>query len=146
MSNSLNGFNELMARSAARKPRLGLGVSLLCALGLLMGAAPAQAQLAEDTGLTQSTTDKLMPLTARQMGLPSEPVGLEQVSDTFNAQMESDRQDKAEGLQLDTLPIIGDLVDESGHLNMGVDLPFEMSISDVMGETGLVLSTDFTVD
>ena len=81
------------------------------------------------------------------MDAPRQSVGLDQVSDTLNDQIESDQQaNTKDSLPLDSLPIIGELMDESGNFDIGIDLPFDVSINDVMGETGLIFSTDFTVD
>lgn len=148
------------------------GVSALIGFEFVLLALPAQAQRKEAAAVmpaslmhdsisyttlrspaattdsaTGSATSELLPLTARTVGIPSEPMSLEQISDAFNMQMESNRYaEMNRGGQLDSLPIIGDLLDESGNLDVGIDLPFDMSISDVMGETGLVFSTDFTVN
>lgn len=92
-------------------------------------------------------TSDLLPLTARRIESPSESIALDQVSESLNVQIENSRDtDTNQGFQLGSLPIIGDLLDEAGNLDMGIDLPFDMTIGDVMGETGLVFSTDFTVD
>ena len=91
---------------------------------------------------SENPTYDLLPLTARKLEAPSRAVGLEQVSDILNAQIKSDRLTQAPGLSLDSIPLIGDLVDETGNLDMGINLPFDMSIDNVMGETGLVLSTE----
>lgn len=90
---------------------------------------------------------ELLPLSTEQMSIPDSRIELAQVSDTLNARMRRDRtSESAEGFRLDSLPIVGDLLDESGNLNMGINLPFDINIDSVMGETGLVFSTDFKVN
>ncbi|MEM6449006.1 MAG: hypothetical protein AAF703_01695 [Cyanobacteria bacterium P01_D01_bin.105] len=97
--------------------------------------------------IERHTTDELLPLTARKVEVSGGAVILDQISDEFNAQMESQWQaDTTEGFPLESLPVIGELLDESGNLDMGINLPVDMRIGDVMGETGLVLSADFTVN
>ena len=159
--------SELPATISPRKPGVVTLLAAVTTVGLLIIPCPSTAQNSASTPAVsapisstpavstpvisapaQSATHELLPLTTRQLDIPGEPLGLEQVSKTVNAQIDSNRHSEqmAERLQLETLPLIGELLDESGNLDIGVDLPFDMSISNVMGETGLVLSTDFTVD
>ena len=123
----------------ASQERVRLCASALAALGLAVLAMPVQAQ-------STQTRQDLLPLTSQTLSVPNQSAELAQISEMLNAQMVRDRQPDENHLQIDSLPIIGDLVDEAGNLDMGINLPFDMSISDVMGETGLVLRTDFTVN
>jgi len=159
---------RLLDRLISRVAACGLGLSALCVFEVLAIALPAQAQsrphsLADSSAVihsaiirsivdsqlepTRTITDELLPLSARTIESPGVNVGLDQVSAALNLQIERDLQTDTEtGLKLNSLPIIGELVDEAGNLDMGIRLPFDMTIGDVMGETGLVFSADFTVD
>ena len=152
------------------------GTVALCLSGAIAITEPAQAQSAHTSSAVVSATSAanystaihdsiiravlsakarqhrnakadLLPLTSRHMAVTRERVGLIQVSNTLNERIEQSRHAGREGgIQLDSIPIVGDLLDDAGNLDIGINLPFDVSIDDVMGETGLVLSTDFTVD
>ena len=93
----------------------------------------------------------LWPLEARTFELQSNTPELDAVSNAINHQMadESSAEAESKSLNLEDLPIIGDFVDdfvdEEGNFDWGVDLPMDVSVGDVVGETGVILSTDFTV-
>lgn len=116
--------------------RLIVGASTFCAVPILFptGAAFAQPQ----------PKAVLFPLESRSFELEQDAIALDAVSDRINTHF-SDNDPSAEessGLDLNELPIIGSFVDESGNFDM--DLPVSVSIDDLVGETVLVIGTDFS--
>ncbi len=104
------------------------GAFTLCFMGLLSNSAPAHAQ-----------TPK--PLKA----LASPPHELAAIAHSINAQIAAERGVDSEpvGVVLTSLPIVGDLLNEDGSFDMGMDLPLVVNVGDVMGQTGMVLSITF---
>ena len=143
-------FHSPLSRTTVcRLSILMISMAALCTFEAFVSAIPATASAPDNITVPDdiTMTDELLPLSARAMDAPRQSVGLDQVSDTLNDQIESDQQaNTKDSLPLDSLPIIGELMDESGNFDIGIDLPFDVSINDVMGETGLIFSTDFTVD
>lgn len=100
----------------------------------------------------------LLPLEARfslrTLSTEAQPMSLDKAADTFNQQMVTDRAIAANpmGQFLQSLPLISDLVDETGNLDLGTDfdmgtnLPISVDLGNVMGNTGLVFSTDFKLN
>jgi hypothetical protein len=125
-----------------------VGVSTLCFVTLsailpekILAVEPAQSMAL------------LLPLEARSLSIEPHKVALDRFADTFNAQMNADRAIAANpmGTFLESLPLLSNFVDETGNLNlaadidMDLDLPISVDVGSVMGATGLVLSTDFTL-
>ncbi|MGC1310354.1 MAG: hypothetical protein WA885_24250 [Phormidesmis sp.] len=92
-------------------------------------------------------TASLLPLQPRTFEI-EEGISFEAVSEGINTDMADSQFLKTSqpGLALDSLPLIGDLLDEEGNFDWGMNLPMTVNLGDVMGETGLVLGTDFSVE
>ncbi len=113
---------------------------------------PQASALVHDTALNQGLTRssmQLMPSVALSLNTAVQRVRLAQVANGLNQQMAMERAIAAEpvGLQFSDLPmvkdLVKDLVDDSGNLDIAKGLPFSVGLGDVMGQTGIVLSTDF---
>jgi hypothetical protein len=114
----------------------------------------AQAQ----TSSLDQPMASLLPLEARfslrTLSTEAQPMSLDKAADTFNQNMVTDRAIAANpmGQFLQSLPLISDFVDETGHLDLGTDfdmgsnLPISVDLGNVMGNTGLVFSTDFKLN
>jgi hypothetical protein len=114
----------------------------------------AQAQ----TSSLDQPMASLLPLEARfsvrTLSAEEQPISLDQAADSFNQQMMTDRAIAANpmGQFLKSLPLVSDFVDETGSLDIGTDfdmganLPISVDLGNVMGNTGLVFSTDFKLN
>lgn len=117
------------------------GAFVLCVAELLGSAIAAQAR----------PVDSLLPLRTRTIEATGENVGYEEVADTMNTQIaeEQARLNEPVGLQLESIPIVNELINAAGELDtsfkMGGGVPLSVGVGDVMGNTGVVLSTDFKV-
>ncbi len=135
-----------------------VGVSTFCFITLSTTAAQAQTSEPALTNLVAigpvQPMAALLPLESRTLNIETQRVGLDQVADNFNQQMAMDRAIAANpmGTFLKSLPLLSNFVDETGKLDMatdvdmGINLPISVDVSNVMGRTGLVLSTDFTLE
>ena len=121
---------------------LMVGASTFCAVQGLFTAGTAIAQ--PPTQRHNRNSDHLFPLETRSFVIESQALALDAVGDRINTQVSDERSAASEttGLDINELPIIGDLVDEDGNFDWGMDLPVSVEIGTVMGETGLVISTD----
>ena len=134
--------------------RLIIGASTLCAFQVFVvaGSALAQTALTDGQATSQASSHQtradLLPLETMSFEVESEAMEMEDVSDRINTQFsdEHTEPDEPEGFNVKSLPIIGELVDEEGNFDWGVELPFSVDIGDVEGSTGVVLSTDFTTN
>ena len=116
--------------------RLLTGVSVLCATQLFV----------EDETVQARPVESLLPLQTRSIETPGQPVALDRVADDMNTQIaaEQARLNEPVGLQLKDIPLVRDLIDESGSFDMsGGSLPVSVGMGRVVGRTGVVLSTDF---
>lgn len=130
-----------MMKTLAR--RLIVGAFTLCSIQVLFTAGAA---IAQPLPQSHSDSDALFPLEMRSFAIESEALTLDMAGDRINTQFAKERAIAQEtaGLDIEELPIIGELLDEEGNFDWGMDLPFSVEIGDVMGETGLVLSTDLS--
>ncbi|MEM9088835.1 MAG: hypothetical protein AAGC93_08840 [Cyanobacteria bacterium P01_F01_bin.53] len=144
-------YTDTMIKTLTR--RLLIGASTLCPFSALFVAGSAFAQTAPAASpahkqASHQTGDDLLPLDAASFEVESDAREMEDVSDRINTQFSDDQAmpDEPEGLNVKSLPIIGELVDEEGNFDWGVELPFSVDIGDVEGSTGVVLSTDFATN
>ncbi|MGB7085971.1 MAG: hypothetical protein WBD47_10485 [Phormidesmis sp.] len=124
-----------------------VGASTLCVAQVF--DATAQAQVASppaDMPANQSTS-ALFPLESRTFEI-EETVNFDTVSESINNRTgrDSSAERKADELDMRSVPIIGELLDDEGNFDWGVDLPVSFNVGNVMGQTGLVLGADFPVN
>lgn len=124
------------------------GCKALSACGMCAGAgyialATASAAYAQTTP-SQSLT--LLPLNTASVVDEPYDVQLEAIALNINEQIANahTQQDAPKGMSLDKVPVIGDLLDEEGNFDWGIELPFSVGVTDVMGSYGVVVSTDFS--
>ena len=127
--------------------RLLWGATTFCVLAAALSAKSAQAQvfllddesdqLSVSTGLIESGPSELLQDSYR----------LSLISDRMNTTAAHAQSQRSEvpGLALAELPLIGDMLDDSGNLDLGIELPFSVNVTDVMGTYGMVLSADVSV-
>jgi len=117
------------------------GAALICITGVFVGQDIAKAEPAAS----------LLPLQARTVENAARGVLLDQVADTMNTQIAADQAilNAPTGLSLASIPLIKELVDETGKIDtsvdVGSDLPISVGFGDLMGNGVLVLGTDFSV-
>jgi hypothetical protein len=127
--------------------------------GVCFAAVSAISPVAQaQTSSLNQPMASLLPLEARfslrTLSTEAQPMSLDKAADTFNQNMVTDRAIAANpmGQFLQSLPLISDFVDETGHLDLGTDfdmgtnLPISVDLGNVMGNTGLVFSTDFKLN
>ncbi len=128
--------------------RMIAGVSAFCLVQSVSAIACAQkiTPQIKPSGPDPSV-GSLLPLEARTVEIESQSDSLESTAQTINAgfAIAHSSQSQSVGLALDSLPLIGDLINAKGF-DWGMDLPLSFNVGSVMGETGLILSTDFTMD
>lgn len=94
----------------------------------------------------------LLPLQARTVESAAQIILLDQVADTMNTQIAADQAilNAPTGLSLESIPIVKELIDETGKfdtsVNVGSDLPISVGLGDLMGNGVLMLGTDFAVE
>ncbi len=104
------------------------------------GAMQAQTLSAEDHSLA------LLPLQPMGMTATFSTVQLDAAARDINTQMVARSQLQASvGFSLDQLPIVGELVDEKGNFDWGMELPISVNVGDVLGSYGVTVGTDFSL-
>ena len=129
--------------------RMIAGVSTFCLVHAASTVVYAQENDAQvSSAESNQLVDFLLPLDARTIEIESQPEESATVAHRINVGFAIARTSPTEpaGLALDSLPIIGDLIDAEGNFDWGIDLPVSFNLGNVEGETGLVLSTDFVMD
>ncbi|NJM98572.1 MAG: hypothetical protein HC800_16705 [Phormidesmis sp. RL_2_1] len=110
-----------------------VGASTFCFIQSLSSAVSAQSQTA------------LLPLQPRTVKVDPQFTRLDTAERNINTKIEVERNTPIEpiGIDFDSLPIVGEFLDREGNFDMGFDLPVDISVADVMGETGVVLGIRF---
>lgn len=125
------------------------GVSTFCLVYSVSAAAFAQVSAPQvKTSVPGQPMNALMFLEARTIEVESPFNELDDVAQSMNAgfAIAQSPQTQPEGFTLDSLPLIGDLLNAEGNIDLGMELPVSLNVGSVLGETGLILSTDFTMD
>lgn len=123
--------------------RLIVGASTLCFIPLLATATQAQSVPSH----TISNSDAIaawQPLEARSFVI-EEGVSFDHVSASINSRLagEGAPATKAVGIEIESLPLISELLDEEGNFDLG--LPFNVDMGDLMGESSIMVGTDFSL-
>lgn len=129
--------------------RLIAGASAFCLVHSVSAAACAQVSVPQmKTSVPDQPVNALLFLEARTIEVESRSNSLSEAADNINAgfAIAQSPQTQPAGFALDSLPLISGLLDEAGNFDLGMDLPVSFNVGSVMGETGLILSTDFTMD
>ena len=119
-----------------------VGASVFCGVEVFAIANIAQAEPA----------NSLLPLQTRTVEDVPERIVLDQVADSMNTQIAADQAllNAPTGISLSSIPIIKELLDDTGKfdtdINVGSDLPISVGFGDLMGNGVLVLGTDFPVN
>ena len=89
----------------------------------------------------------LLPLEPMSMAVTADAPQLDVIADSMNTQMADARSQPEEptGFSLEQLPIVGDLVDEKGNFDWGMDLPVSVNVGDVLGSYGVTVDMDFSL-
>ncbi|MGB3573351.1 MAG: hypothetical protein WBG63_15075 [Phormidesmis sp.] len=129
--------------SARRWGRKVLSACVVCAGAGYIALATASAAYAQTT---PSQSLALLPLNTASVVDGHYDVQLEAIALNINEQIANAhaQQDAPKGMSLDQVPVIGDLLDEEGNFDWGIELPFSVGVTDVMGSYGVVVSTDFS--
>ena len=86
------------------------------------------------------------PLNSRTVEKPTSNETYRETAADINSQMRQDQgtDSETEELDLQALPLIGDLVDENGNINLGGDLPIEVDFDSQTGAgTSLTIGREF---
>ncbi|MGB3671141.1 MAG: hypothetical protein WA783_10940 [Phormidesmis sp.] len=120
-----------------------LSACVVCAGAGYIALATASAAYAQTT---PSQSLALLPLNTASVVDGHYDVQLEAIALNINEQIANAhaQQDAPKGMSLDQVPVIGDLLDEEGNFDWGIELPFSVGVTDVMGSYGVVVSTDFS--
>lgn len=119
--------------SAARK------IGWLCVASVLLGASAAQAQTSPSALIGE--------LEARTVENPSEGIVFTQVESQINNRTtKSLAQEDSIGLNLEDVPLIGDLLDDEGNLDFGRNFPLSVDFYDIEGGMSFSLGREFSVD
>ena len=125
------------------------GASTLCLMQML-SAETVWAQSAPTLPTPSPLEASLLPLEPGTIAVGEidiDAIAHQRVADSINAGFTDDQTtDKSADLNLAEIPIIGDLLDAEGNFDWGMNLPISVSLGDVMGDYGLVVSTDFAMD
>lgn len=122
--------------------RLIIATSALCVMECFAAANVAQAR----------PVNSLLPLQHRTVENAAQGIVLDQVAESMNTQIAAEQAllNAPIGIRLDTIPIIKELVGQSGKFDTGVNvgsrMPISVSFGHLMGNGVLVLGTDFAVD
>lgn len=118
--------------------RLIVGASTLCFIPLFSTAAYAQSSPASDA------IAAWQPLEARTFVI-EEGISLDHVSASINSHLSGEETvaTKSVGIEIESLPVISDLLDEEGNFDLG--LPFNVDMGDLMGESFIMVGTDFSL-
>jgi hypothetical protein len=95
-----------------------------------------------------------MPLETQSTSIEKQRAELDQAADNFNQQRGVDSAIGSDAIAqfLESIPFINDFINESGkfavgsNLETGTNFPISFDLGDVMGNTGLIVSTDFKVN
>lgn len=118
------------------------GAALICVAEVFTSQNVAKAEPAAS----------LLPLQARTVENAVRGILLDQVADTMNTQIAADQAilNAPTGISLESIPLIKELVDNTGKIDtsvdVGSDLPISVGFGDLMGNGVLVLGTDFSVN
>lgn len=129
--------------SVRRRIWNALFIAGACTVAVTLNAEVARAQTVSEASAASSLT--LLPLTTARVEPTHHALPLDEVNTHINKQIAIAREQptEAEGLSFDQIPLINELLDEEGNFDMGIELPFSVSVTDVMGSYGVVLSADF---
>ncbi|MEO0645002.1 MAG: hypothetical protein AAFZ17_02410 [Cyanobacteria bacterium J06650_10] len=129
--------------SVRRRVWNALFIAGACTVAVALNAKATRAQTVFEVSTESSLT--LLPLTAARVETTHHALPLDEVNTQINEQIAIAREQptEAEGLSFDQIPLINELLDEEGNFDMGIELPFSVSVTDVMGSYGMVLSADF---
>lgn len=130
--------------SVRRRVWNALFIAGACTFAVTLNARASHAQSVLESEVESSLT--LLPLTAAQFETTHHALPLDVVNTHLNKQIAIARNQptEPEGLSFDQIPLINELLDDEGNLDMGIELPFSVSVTDVMGSYGVVLSADFS--
>ena len=119
-----------------------VGTALICVAKVFVGWDVAKAESA----------GSLLPLQARTVENAARSILLDQVANTMNTQIATDQAilNVPTGLSLESIPLLKELIDETGKIDTSVDvgsnLPISVGFGDLMGNGVLVLGTDFPMN
>ena len=132
--------------------RLLSRVSIVCGGVIALSAGAVQAQslpedMVSEPSPSEGTSLVLLPLEPVTMTVTHDAGRLDAVAQDMNTQMVAARSQPEEptGFSLEQLPIVGDLVDEEGNFDWGMDLPVSVNVGDVLGSYGVTVDMDFSL-
>ena len=119
--------------------RLFWRTAIVCGLPAVIFTQPAQTE-------SLAVSVALHPLEARSFELNPRLTQLDAVAEGLNFKV-VERRNQLEDiavLRFEDIPIVGELFDPTGNLNLGMGgaLPFSVSVGNVMGAYGVVLKTE----
>ncbi len=129
--------------------RMVAGASAFCLVHSISAAAFAQVSVPQVKTLgPDQSMNALLFLEARTVEVENPSNELDDVAQSMNAgfAIAQSPQTQPADFALSSLPIIGELLNAEGNIDFGMELPVSFNVGSVMGETGLILSTDFTMD
>ena len=142
----VRGDFSMMLKVSIR--RLLLGASVVCGMSMVLNAGAIQAEVLPNGALPVGDDSLiLLPLEPMSMAVTADAPQLDVIADSMNTQMADARSQPEEptGFSLEQLPIVGDLVDEKGNFDWGMDLPVSVNVGDVLGAYGVTVDMDFSL-
>ena len=135
-------LNPLIRRSV---DSLRVGVSVVC-LGLIsLSVAGGLGERAIAAPLLEGT---ILILPDDEDETRHRTLGLDEISQGIDAEFNSAQNPaaKSDELALESIPVVGALLDENGKFDWGMDLPVTFDFGDLIGEPVLIVGTDFPID
>ncbi len=117
---------------------LWLSVTLAAALG------PGQPVWANPHNAARS----LLPLEDGKMPDHRPPTELSEAAESINSEFASAKNPgaKSDELDLTGVPIVGEMLDENGKFDWGMDIPVSFDFGNLIGNPVLIVGTDFPTD
>lgn len=142
MLNSLADFS----RNRVVRDRSKIALSLL-SLPIALATVLSTGQLAWANS-TPNAASSLLPLEDGKMSAHRTGTGLNEAAESINAAF-IDAQNpgtKSDELDLLGVPIIGEMLNENGKFDWGMDIPVSFDFGDLIGNPVLIVGTDFPTD
>lgn len=119
--------------------------SIICSLGSFAAFGLGLFSTAVLAAPIPDRASPLLPLEAGKMANPHQSAELDEVAQGINVAFDDAQNPKAETNELDLsgIPIVGEMLDENGKFDWGMDIPFSFDFGDLMGRPVVVVGTDF---
>lgn len=142
MPNSSVDF--IRKRAGCDRPKMTLSLlSLPVALAAVLGVG----QQSWASSIANSASS-LLPLEDGKMSIHHTGTGLNEAAENINTAFITAQNlgAKSDELDLAGVPVVGEMLDENGKLDWGMDIPFSFDFGNFIGDPMLIIGTDFPTD